>query len=66
MIQDEATYTSTATGRMTRTRYTVLTLILLLATVAYADRSILSIAGPSLVKEFGLSSQFLRKTAHGP
>lgn len=55
MMQDEATYTSTATGRMTRTRYTVLTLILLLATVAYADRAILSIAGPSLVKEFGLS-----------
>jgi ACS family glucarate transporter-like MFS transporter len=39
---------------LTRTRYTVLAMILLLATVAYADRSILSIAAPGIVKEFGL------------
>jgi ACS family glucarate transporter-like MFS transporter len=55
MFQDEATYTSTAAERMSRTRYTVLALILLVATVAYADRAILSIAGPSIVKEFGLN-----------
>ncbi len=55
MIQDKATYTSTATARRTRTRYTILAMILLVATIAYADRAILSIAGPSLMKEFSLS-----------
>ncbi|HEX7936579.1 MAG TPA: MFS transporter [Paraburkholderia sp.] len=48
-------YISTASERMTRTRYGVLAVILLLATVAYADRAILSIAGPGISKEFGLN-----------
>jgi MFS transporter, ACS family, glucarate transporter len=48
-------YISTDTARMTRTRYGVLATILLLATVAYADRAILSIAGPGISKEFGLN-----------
>ena len=46
----------TTAGRMTHTRYTILAMILFLATVAYADRAILSIAGPGLVKQFGLST----------
>ncbi|WP_321926486.1 MFS transporter [Paraburkholderia guartelaensis] len=41
--------------RVTRTRFTILAAILLLATVAYADRAILSIAGPGIAKEFGLN-----------
>jgi ACS family glucarate transporter-like MFS transporter len=45
----------TTAGRMTHTRYTILAMILFLATVAYADRAILSIAGPGLVKQFGLT-----------
>ncbi|WP_304657617.1 MFS transporter [Caballeronia sp. Lep1P3] len=48
-------YISTASVPMTRTRYGVLAVILLLATVAYADRAILSIAGPGISKEFGLN-----------
>jgi MFS transporter, ACS family, glucarate transporter len=48
-------YISTASEPMTRTRYGVLAAILLLATVAYADRAILSIAGPGISKEFGLN-----------
>ena len=40
---------------LTRTRFTILATILLLATVAYADRAILSIAGPGIAKEFGLN-----------
>ncbi|MBT9386848.1 MFS transporter [Pseudooceanicola sp. CBS1P-1] len=44
-----------AVERPTRTRYTMLALILALATVAYADRAILSIAGPGIKAEFGLS-----------
>jgi ACS family glucarate transporter-like MFS transporter len=42
--------------RPTRVRYAILALILLLATVAYADRAILSIAGPGIKQEFGLSA----------
>ncbi|WP_321960815.1 MFS transporter [Paraburkholderia sp. J7] len=45
----------TSAARATRTRYTILAAILLLATVAYADRAILSIAGPGIAKEFGLN-----------
>ncbi|KAF1046987.1 MFS transporter [Xylophilus sp.] len=45
-----------AVGTRSRIRFTVLAMILLLATIAYADRSILSIAAPGIVKEFGLSS----------
>ncbi|SAL25015.1 MFS transporter [Caballeronia humi] len=48
-------YIATASNQTTRTRYTVLAMILLLATVAYADRAILSIAGPGISKEFGLN-----------
>jgi MFS transporter, ACS family, glucarate transporter len=48
-------YISTGSERMTRTRYSVLAAILLLSTVAYADRAILSIAGPGISKEFGLN-----------
>jgi len=43
-------------GRRSRTRFTILAMILLLATIAYADRSILSIAAPGIVKEFGLGT----------
>ncbi|TMV81915.1 MFS transporter [Thioclava sp. BHET1] len=39
-----------------RTRYIVLSLILLVATVAYADRSILSIAASGIKSEFGLNA----------
>ena len=42
-------------GRPTRVRYVILALILLLATVAYADRAILSISGPGIKQQFGLS-----------
>ncbi|MFX8782151.1 MFS transporter, partial [Acinetobacter baumannii] len=38
-----------------RTRLWILGLILFLATVAYADRSILSISAPGIKSEFGLS-----------
>src|SRR6201996_735073 len=48
-------YTATDSQRITRTRFSVLAAILLLATVAYADRAILSIAGPGISKEFGLN-----------
>jgi MFS transporter, ACS family, glucarate transporter len=48
-------YTATDSQRITRTRYSILAAILLLATVAYADRAILSIAGPGISKEFGLN-----------
>ncbi|MBN3804906.1 MFS transporter [Paraburkholderia sp. Ac-20336] len=47
-------YAATDAVRVTRTRFTILAVILLLATVAYADRAILSIAGPGIAKEFGL------------
>ncbi|HEX3634609.1 MAG TPA: MFS transporter [Paraburkholderia sp.] len=40
---------------MTHTRFALLATILLVATVAYADRAILSIAGPGIAKEFGLN-----------
>jgi MFS transporter, ACS family, glucarate transporter len=52
--QRTAAYASTQATRVTRTRFTILAAILLLATVAYADRAILSIAGPGIAKEFGL------------
>lgn len=45
-----------AEQRPTRVRYMMLALILLLATVAYADRAILSIAAPGIKTEFGLSA----------
>ena len=48
-------YNATDATRVTHTRYTILAAILLLATVAYADRAILSIAGPGIAKEFGLN-----------
>ncbi len=38
-----------------RRRYVIAVLLLLLITVAYVDRMILSMAGPVLAKEFGLS-----------
>jgi ACS family glucarate transporter-like MFS transporter len=48
-------YIAGTATRTTRTRYSILAMILLLATVAYADRAILSIAGPGISKEFGLN-----------
>jgi len=42
-------------SRPSRQRYVMLALILTLATVAYADRAILSIAGSGIKAEFGLS-----------
>src|ERR1700712_912328 len=45
-----------AEQRPTRVRYMMLALILFLATVAYADRAILSIAAPGIKTEFGLSA----------
>lgn len=45
-----------AQQRPTRVRYMMLALILFLATVAYADRAILSIAAPGIKTEFGLSA----------
>ena len=53
--QRTASYAPTQAARVTRTRFTVLAAILLLATVAYADRAILSIAGPGIAREFGLN-----------
>lgn len=50
-----AQYVETDSRRLTRTRFTILATILLLATVAYADRAILSIAGPGIAKEFSLN-----------
>ncbi len=41
--------------RPTRVRYVLLGLVLLLATVAYADRAILSISAPGIKQQFGLS-----------
>ncbi|KKB62805.1 glucarate transporter [Robbsia andropogonis] len=46
---------SSAAVRATHTRYGILAAILLLATIAYADRAILSISGPGIAKEFGLN-----------
>src|SRR6201996_5540051 len=48
-------YIAGTAARTTRTRYSILAMILLLATVAYADRAILSIAGPGISKQFGLN-----------
>ena len=53
--QRTASYAPTQAARVTRTRFTILAAILLLATVAYADRAILSIAGPGIAREFGLN-----------
>jgi MFS transporter, ACS family, glucarate transporter len=53
--QRTAGYAATQAARVTRTRFSILAAILLLATVAYADRAILSIAGPGIAKEFGLN-----------
>lgn len=50
-----AQYAATDSVRLTHTRFTLLATILLVATVAYADRAILSIAGPGIAKEFGLN-----------
>lgn len=55
----DTTMTSTAaleTAKKTRVRIWILLLILFLSTVAYADRSILSISGSGIKKEFGLSA----------
>ncbi|WP_347557161.1 MFS transporter [Robbsia sp. KACC 23696] len=46
---------ATVTARTTHTRYGILATILFLATLAYADRAILSISGPGIAKEFGLN-----------
>jgi ACS family glucarate transporter-like MFS transporter len=43
-------------AKQTHTRFFILALILLLATVAYADRSILSISAPGIQQEFGLNA----------
>lgn len=53
-IQRTGGYLAAGVARATRTRFTILSVILMLATVAYADRAILSIAGPGIAKEFGL------------
>ena len=55
LSENSAQLIATDSGRQTRTRYTILATILMLATIAYADRAILSIAAPGIVKEFGLS-----------
>lgn len=47
---------TSATATKSRVRISMLLLILFLSTVAYADRSILSIAGSTIQKEFGLSA----------
>jgi ACS family glucarate transporter-like MFS transporter len=46
----------TAPPKTTHVRYVMLGLILLLATVAYADRAIFSIAAPGIKQQFGLSA----------
>jgi ACS family glucarate transporter-like MFS transporter len=46
----------TAPPKITHVRYLMLGLILLLATVAYADRAIFSIAAPGIKQQFGLSA----------
>lgn len=53
---ESAGATLAAARPMTHMRYAVLAMILLLATVAYADRAVLSIAGPALAKAFHLST----------
>jgi ACS family glucarate transporter-like MFS transporter len=56
MLADPTDALATAgSDARTHTRYAILAMILLLATIAYADRSILSIAAPGIAKEFGLS-----------
>ena len=54
-MPSQATPIPQAAARPTRVRYLMLGLILLLATVAYADRAILSISGPGIKQQFGLS-----------
>ncbi len=44
------------TTKRTRVRFWILALIMVLSTVAYADRSILSISGSGIKQEFGLSA----------
>src|SRR5271157_5993226 len=46
----------TDAGERTHVRVWICALILLLSTVAYADRSILSIAGSGIKDEFGLTT----------
>jgi ACS family glucarate transporter-like MFS transporter len=46
----------TTAGKRTHVRVWICALILLLSTVAYADRSILSISGSAIKDEFGLST----------
>ena len=54
-MSPQTTQIPQAAARPTRVRYLILALILLLATVAYADRAILSISGPGIKQQFGLS-----------
>lgn len=52
-LQTERPLSRTGSTPTTHTRYLIMAMILFLATVAYADRAILSIAGPGITKEFG-------------
>lgn len=56
MTDMTATSAVVATGQKTKVRVWILMLILFLSTVAYADRSILSISGSGIKQQFGLSA----------
>ncbi len=51
-IREDKTF---ASQRTTYVRYVILALVLLIATVAYADRAIISIAAPGIKQQFNLS-----------
>lgn len=56
MTDMAATPTTVVAAKTTRVRIWILMLILFLSTVAYADRSILSISGSGIKQEFGLDA----------
>ena len=56
MSETIATAPAVMAARKSRVRHWLLALILFLSTVAYADRSILSMAGSGIRQEFGLSA----------
>jgi ACS family glucarate transporter-like MFS transporter len=47
---------ATATGTRTRTRWLILAMLFAVTTINYADRATISIAGPEIKKELGLSA----------
>ena len=60
IVPERSSSSAIATSKATKTRWVVLVLISLMYLITYMDRSNISVAAPSIAKEFGLS-----KTAMG-